>query len=87
VRAAHFFWPWFEAKAANAIPFEPGDIDPEALAAEHRSLVRARSGQALLNALASADRDALVAAAPAITEWHRADWAKARTDIWAPAGI
>ncbi|RYY27067.1 MAG: alpha/beta fold hydrolase [Sphingomonadales bacterium] len=87
VRGAHFFWPWFEAKAANAIPFEASDIDPEALAAEHRSLVRARSGRALLAALIAADRDALVAAAPAVTEWNRADWAKARTDIWAPAGI
>lgn len=87
VRAAHFFWPWFEAKAANAMPFEASDIDPASLAAEHRSLFRARSGRALLAALTAADRDALVAAAPAITDWERADWAKARTDIWVPAGI
>jgi haloalkane dehalogenase len=87
VRTVHFFWPWFDAKAANAIPFAAGDVDPEALAAEHRSLVRARSGQTLLAALAAVDRDALVAAAPAITRWDRADWARARADIWVPAGL
>lgn len=87
VRAAHFFWPWFEAKHANAIPFEVADIAPEALAAEHRSLIRARAGRALLGALAAADREALVAAAPAITRWERADWARGRADVWAPAGL
>jgi pimeloyl-ACP methyl ester carboxylesterase len=87
VRAAHFFWPWFEAKAANAVPFDPAVIAPEALALEHRGLVRARSGQALLEALAAADRAALVAAAPPIAVWERADWARTRPDVWAPPNI
>ena len=87
VRGAHFFWPWVEAKHANAIPFEAEDIAPEALAAEHRSLIRARAGRALLGALVAADRDAIIAAAPAITRWEKADWATARIDIWAPEGF
>lgn len=86
VRAAHFFWPWFEAKAANAIPFDPAAVAPEALALEHRAFVRARSGQALLEALAGADRTALVAAAPPIVVWERPEWA-ARPDVWAPQKI
>jgi haloalkane dehalogenase len=85
VRAAHFFWPWFEAKAANAIPFTDADIEPEALATEHRSLIRARSGRALLATLATADRDAILAAAPPLVSWTTADWADGRPDIWAPA--
>ncbi|WP_380875694.1 hypothetical protein ACFB49_05660 [Sphingomonas sp. DBB INV C78] len=87
VRAGHFFWPWFEAKATNAIPFASGDITPEALATEHRSLIRARAGRALLGTLAHADRDALVNAAPAIVQWDKADWAGARADIWSPQGF
>jgi len=87
VRAAHFFWPWFEAKAANAIPFTAADIAPAALAQEHRSLIRARAGQALIEALAAADRDALIAAAPVLLGWEMADWAKARTDIWSPPAL
>lgn len=86
VRASHFFWPWFDAQAANAIPFTADDVTPEALALEHRSLIRARAGRALLNALLAADRDALVAAAPAITAWDKAPWARARSDIWSPNG-
>lgn len=85
VRAAHFFWPWFDAGAANAIPFSTADVAPEALALEHRSLIRARSGRALMDALLAADRDALVAAAPAIVTWSKAQWAKARVDIWSPS--
>lgn len=87
VRAAHFFWPWFQAKPANAIPFAPASIDAEALAREHRSLVRARAGQHLLDALATVDRDALIAEAPPIRLWERADWAASRADVWAPPGI
>lgn len=87
VRAAHMFWPWFDARAANAIPFDPAELAPEKLAREHRSLVRARSGQQLLDVLAAADRDALVAAAPPIVSWARADWAAARDDVWAPQGL
>ncbi len=86
VRAAHFFWPWFDAKAANAIPFGATEVTPDALALEHRSLIRARAGRALLNTLVSADRDALVANAPVITSWEKSSWAKARADIWSPKG-
>lgn len=84
VRAAHFFWPWFDAKAANAIPFTADEVSPDALALEHRSLIRARAGRSLLNTLLAADRDALVAAAPAITAWDQAPWARTRNDIWSP---
>lgn len=87
VRAAHFFWPWFDAKAVNAIPFAAPEIEPEVLAAEHRSLIRARAGRALLGALLAADRDALVSAAPPIRAWDKADWAALRDDIWAPKGF
>ena len=87
VRAAHFFWPWFEAKAANAIPFTASAIAPDALAAEHRSMVRARAGRGLLGVLAVADRDALVAAAPPLVKWDRADWSAARDDIWKPETV
>lgn len=86
VRGAHFFWPWFDAKAANAIPFTADAITPEALAREHKSLIRARSGRALLATLLAADRDALLAAAPPVGAWDEAEWAKARTDIWSPSG-
>ncbi len=84
VRAGHFFWPWFEAKAANAIPFDPADIAPGALAAEHRSLLRARAGRSLLATLAAADRAALIANAPPLRRWETADWAATRADIWSP---
>jgi pimeloyl-ACP methyl ester carboxylesterase len=84
VRAAHFFWPWFEASATNAIPFGAAEVTPEALALEHRSLIRARAGRALMNTLLALDRDSLVAAAPAIKGWQRASWAERRADMWAP---
>lgn len=84
VRAGHFFWPWFEAKADNAIPFDAADIAPGALASEHRSLIRARAGRALLATLAAADRDGLIAKAPPLLKWEAADWAASRADIWSP---
>lgn len=87
VRAAHFFWPWFEAKAANAIPFASADVTPEALALEHRSLIRSRAGRALMRTLLATDRDALVAAAPAIVRWEKAPWVKARAEVWSPKDL
>lgn len=84
VRAGHFFWPWYEAKAANAIAFDPADAAPAALASEHRALIRARSGRALIAALTAQDREALVANAPSLAMWEQAAWADARADIWAP---
>ena len=86
VRAAHFFWPWFDVKAAHAIAFTAEEVNPDVLALEHRSLIRARAGRALLNTLVESDRDALVKNAPAIVEWNKASWAKARNDIWSPEG-
>ncbi len=86
VRAAHFFWPWFDVKAAHAIAFTAEEVDPDVLALEHRSLIRARAGRALLNTLVEIDRDALVKNAPGIVEWKKASWAKARNDIWSPEG-
>lgn len=84
VRAAHFYWPWFDAGAANAIPFEQGDIAPDSLAREHRAMIRATAGRALLAALLDVDRAALVADAPPVTRWEVAKWARMRTDIWKP---
>lgn len=86
VRAAHFFWPWFDAKAANAIAFTAAEVTPDALALEHRSLIRARAGRALLRTLLAVDRDELAASAPAITVWDKAPWATTRADIWSPEG-
>lgn len=84
VRAARFFWPWFCADAAHAIPFEARDVEPTRLALRHRSLIRARSAKALLRALLQADRGRLVAEAPAIRAWRIAAWARGRSDIWQP---
>jgi pimeloyl-ACP methyl ester carboxylesterase len=83
VRARHFFWPWFEASAAHAIPFDPADVAAERLAREHREAIRARSGPALLQTLLVLDRDAVLAAAP--VAWLRMDgWARDRSDVWKP---
>lgn len=46
-RAAHFFAPWYEASAANALPFAPEEVTPERLSAEHRALIRGVSAKAL----------------------------------------
>lgn len=86
VRAAHFFWPWFDVKPASAIAFAPGEITADTLALEHRSLIRARAGRALLNTLVTADRQALVKNAPPIAMWEKAPWAQARSDMWSPEG-
>jgi hypothetical protein len=84
VRARHFFWPWFEASAAHAIPFDPADATPERLAREHREALRARAGPALLAALLALDRDAVLAVAPPVA-WLRMDaWARDRADVWKP---
>jgi pimeloyl-ACP methyl ester carboxylesterase len=48
VRAQHFFVPWYEARAANAISFDPRVLHPERLAMEHRSLLRGRSARQYL---------------------------------------
>jgi haloalkane dehalogenase len=86
-RAGTLFWPWFDARAGNAIPFDPADLSPERLALVHRSLIRARSARALGAALLGADRDALARAATRRAEWTIAPWAQARDDIWTPQGL
>jgi hypothetical protein len=55
VRARHFFEPWYEADAAHARAFDPADLAPERLAAEHRDLLRARSARAYHRALLDKD--------------------------------
>jgi haloalkane dehalogenase len=87
VRARHLFWPWFEAGAAHAIPFDPGALAPERLAREHRELIRARGGRALLGALLALDREATLRAAPPVA-WLRMDgWTRERADVWKPPTI
>lgn len=50
VRAGVFFRPWFRTSPETAIDFDPADADPERLRVRHLDLLRARSGQALLDA-------------------------------------
>lgn len=47
VRAAHLFSPWYAASKDAAIPIDPGALAPEALALEHRALMRASAAKAL----------------------------------------
>ena len=49
-RASVFFEPWFAPSAANARTFAAGEIAPERLAGAHLALLRARRGQAYLQA-------------------------------------
>lgn len=77
VRARQLFWPWFAVGAGNAIPVAPDALEPDRLAQAHLALLRARSGRALLHAVLSADRAALLAAAPPL-DWHMEEWAHAR---------
>jgi hypothetical protein len=41
VRAAHLFAPWYEAGAATARLFDPAELAPGRLAAEHLALLQA----------------------------------------------
>lgn len=66
------------------LPFTGDDIAPEALALEHRSLIRGRKARALVQALAAVDRDRLMGQAPELVRWERAAWAEGRADIWKP---
>ena len=84
VRAEQLFWPWFEASAANAIPFRPEQVEPGALALSHRARIRARAGRELLKVLLDLDRDQIIAAAPPLTFLRVPGWARERDDIWIP---
>jgi haloalkane dehalogenase len=55
VRAGRFFRPWYAANAAHAVAFEAEDITPQALAKDHRALLRARSAREMMVAYSSAD--------------------------------
>lgn len=46
VRAERLFSPWYCASAANAIPFEPGEIASEKLAVAHRARLRGVAAKA-----------------------------------------
>ena len=52
VRARHFFAPWYQASAANALVFDPAVLAPERLAIEHRALIRASAAREMAIALA-----------------------------------
>jgi haloalkane dehalogenase len=54
-RASRLFDPWFVADAANAIPVDPAALTSAALARDTRALLRARSGRALMKALATGE--------------------------------
>jgi haloalkane dehalogenase len=48
VRASQFFCPWYEANAAHEAAFESEQIKPEALAKEHRALLRAKAAREMM---------------------------------------
>lgn len=61
VRARHLFAPWYGTTAATALDFDPADLAPEQLAAEHRALLQAGpAARAFAIALRSADGDSHV---------------------------
>jgi haloalkane dehalogenase len=55
VRASQFFMPWYEANAAHATAFEAEQIKPEALAKEHRALLRARAAREMMIAYSTGE--------------------------------
>lgn len=88
VRAGQFFWPWWEAGPATAIPFDAAAVAPARLARLHLAALQARRARDLLDALATVDRDALCAKAMLAgmeIRWPLPDWASTRPDVWRPA--
>jgi haloalkane dehalogenase len=55
VRAAHFFDPWYDADVAHARAFDPADLEPERLAAEHLARLRASAAKSYHVARLSAE--------------------------------
>jgi len=51
VRARHLFAPWYEARAGNALDFDPAALAPERLAVEHRELLRATAARDYMRAM------------------------------------
>lgn len=54
VRAERFFAPWYAASAANAIAFDPDDLEPTVLAVAHRARIRGVAAKACHVARAAA---------------------------------
>jgi haloalkane dehalogenase len=55
VRASQFFRPWYEANASHVAAFEAEQITPEALAKEHRALLRARAARQMMIAYSTGE--------------------------------
>lgn len=55
VRAGAIFDPWYEARAANAVPLGPDALDPARLARAHRALLQATSARAQMVARTGRD--------------------------------
>ncbi len=54
-RAQRFFDPWFQARAADAIPIDASALAPDAIARDTRALLRATAARALMKALAEGE--------------------------------
>jgi haloalkane dehalogenase len=55
IRASQFFEPWYKANAAHVAAFEAGQITPQALAKEHRALLRARAAREMMIAYSAGE--------------------------------
>jgi haloalkane dehalogenase len=55
IRASHFFRPWYQADAAHAAAFEAEQTKPQALAKEHRALLRARAAREMMIAYSTGE--------------------------------
>ena len=79
IRMGTFFWPWFDVKYANSIPFEESDHDPKLIALKHRALLRASAYQQLTQVLLSDERPT----ADTYSSWQVPDWTHDRA-LWRP---
>jgi haloalkane dehalogenase len=57
VRARHFFEPWYEVCHENACAFDGRHVEPDKLALEHRSLIKASAAKAFHLALSAPKED------------------------------
>jgi haloalkane dehalogenase len=57
VRARHFFAPWYQVDAAHAVDFDQSRIKPQALALEHRALIRANAAREMMIAFSKGDEN------------------------------
>ena len=79
IRMGTFFWPWFDIKYANSIPFKESDHDPKLIALKHRALLRASAYQQLTQVLLSDERPT----ADTYSSWQVPDWTHDRA-LWLP---